>query len=260
METLSGWFGELVFTGAPQGTPAAITVIGTGGKTSLLWLLARSLAQGGRKILVTPTTKMFLPAAEPKPYHRFCNGTPPAPLPGVTLAGKYSQKSGKLESLAPPELERAAASCDVTLIEGDGSREHPLKGWAEHEPLVPDFTTITVGIIPLWPLARPASAEIIHRLPLFCALSGAEPGEPLKAKHIAAAICGCRAQGTAAPEKSLFSAAKGKKVLFFNQIEDKAAAAHAQEVVSLLPPVFCSGLDRIIAGSVQQNLIWQMFP
>jgi hypothetical protein len=97
-------------------------------------------------------------------------------------------------------------------------------------------------------------------LPLFCALSGVQPGQPLKAKHIAAAICGYRSRGTAAPAKSLFSAAKGKKVLFFNQIEDKAAAAHVHKVVALLPPAFCSGLDHIIAGSVQRNSIRHIFP
>ena len=260
METVSGWFEALLFGGAKRGRGAAtITVIGTGGKTSLIWLLAGSLARpacGERSVLVTPATKMFLPAGDAKPFDRHCNGTPDAALPGVTLAGSFNTQSGKLESLSPSILERIAPDYDVTLVEGDGSRALPLKGWAEHEPVVPPFTTVTVGVIPLWPLGMPASPDIVHRLPLFCALTGAEPGRPIQAAHIAAAICGGRQHGTNAHCKSLFSAARGKRILFFNQVEDEAARVHAEEVVSLLPPAFCAGLDYIISGSVKRNTLF----
>ncbi|MDR2479203.1 MAG: putative selenium-dependent hydroxylase accessory protein YqeC [Treponema sp.] len=264
METLSGWFEQFLFGGMEQGSSVqALTVIGSGGKTSLVWLLARCLAHGqavrpvygGRKILVTPASKMLLPAAGEQLFDRFCNGTPGAALPGVTLAGRFNEASGKLESLEPPVLERIAPGYDLVLVEGDGSKGLPLKGWAEHEPVVPQCTAATVGVIPLWPLGRPASSAIIHRLPLFCALSGAEPEELLGAAHIAAVICGFRQHGEAVPAKSLFSAARGKKILFFNQIENETAMRYAQEVTALLPPAFCSGLEHIIAGSVRENSV-----
>jgi probable selenium-dependent hydroxylase accessory protein YqeC len=263
-QALSGWFETILAGGAERGNgKAALTVIGTGGKTSLIWLLASRLAQlpaalpagGKRRILVTPATKMRIPAAEA--FDRYCNGAPTAALPGVTLAGSWNAQSGKLESLAPPELERIAAEYDLVLIEGDGSRELPLKGWAEHEPVVPPCTTATVGIIPLGPLGQKASPDIIHRFPLFCALSGVRPGEPIQAAHLAAAISGWRQHGTQAPLRSLLSAARGTRILFFNQVEDEAACAALREVVSLLPQAFCSSLDYLIAGSVKHNaLVW----
>ena len=268
METLSGWFEGFLFGGAEPGSGARVlTVTGTGGKTSLIWLLARGLAQCQaarpdrvrRNILVTPATKMFIPAAGAQCFDRFCGETPPAPIPGVTLAGTFNEKSGKLESLPPSGLEQAAPGYDLVLVEGDGSKGLPLKGWAEHEPVVPRCTTVTVGVIPLWPLEKPVSPETIHRLPLFCALSGAKPDEPIGAAHIAAVICGLRQDGSAAPLKSLFSAARGKKILFFNQIEDEAAMRYAKEVTALLPLAFCSGLEYIIAGSARENTVMRVF-
>jgi probable selenium-dependent hydroxylase accessory protein YqeC len=258
VESLSAWCGRELFgdTGGGEsgggvsegggaaersGMPVVVTVIGSGGKTSLIWCLARYFAgspgvSGGqsgvrpRSILVTTTTKMFPPTEA---------------IPGVTVCGRLNEVSGKLEALAPGELEQRAAASDLVLIEGDGSRTLPLKGWADHEPVVPSLTTVTVGVLPLWPLGKPVSAEIVHRIERFCALSGASPGETLKTEHLARVIAG------GGREKSLFSDARGGKILLLNQIEDEASLDCARELVSLLPPGFRSGLSGIIAGSVR---------
>ncbi|MDR2515753.1 MAG: putative selenium-dependent hydroxylase accessory protein YqeC [Spirochaetaceae bacterium] len=247
METLSAWFGDVVFGGADSG-PAVITVIGSGGKTSLIWLLANRLARRSLRVLVTPATKMFPPAPAEHLFDHYCRGTPAVPLEGITLAGIFNEKTGKLESLPLPELEQISAGYDLVLIEGDGSKTLPLKGWADHEPVVPRCTGITVGMIPLRPLGMPASEKIIHRFPLFCALSGVKPGEPLGLAHFAAAI-----DGAGQASRSLFTAARGRKILFINQIEDEALFARAGELVSLLTPEFRSDLDRVIAGSALRD-------
>ncbi|MDR1351993.1 MAG: putative selenium-dependent hydroxylase accessory protein YqeC, partial [Treponema sp.] len=161
MESLSAWFEKQIFgSGNSAGRAGPVTIIGSGGKTSLIWHLARRFAEKPRAVLVTPTAKMFPPAES---------------LPGVTVKGILNPETGKLEALPPGELEKLPAAYDIVLIEGDGSRGLPLKGWAEHEPVIPPFTAITVGVLPLWPLGRPVSEEIIHRLPEFCALTGAVP-------------------------------------------------------------------------------------
>jgi hypothetical protein len=54
-------------------------------------------------------------------------------------------------------------------------------------------------------------------------------------------------------ERGLFAKAKGKKILFFNQIEDETALAKTREIVNLLPSAFCSNLSGIIADCVHQN-------
>lgn len=257
MESLSRWF-EALIPGGADGKPVVITCIGSGGKTTLIWLLARRLSgklSGGgessaRKVLVTPSTKMFIPAPAELFFDHYHPGPPPEPRPGISLAGTFNTTSGKLESLPAPELARIRGGYDVVLIEGDGSRALPLKGWADHEPQVPAFTTITAGVIPLSPLGKPLDEKNVHRLPLFCALSGASPGEILKPEHLAAVISGGQQAGTASVARGLFASALGKKILFINQVEDEAAFDAARGLAALLPPAFRAGL-RIIAGSAR---------
>jgi probable selenium-dependent hydroxylase accessory protein YqeC len=189
---------------------------------------------------------MLIPPPEAGCYDR-CVLYPavPSPAPGVTLAGVPDGAKGKLEALPPGVLAEAARGYDLTLIEGDGSRGLPLKAWAAHEPVVPPFTTATIGIIPLRPLGRPVSEGFIHRLPLFTALSGAAEGEPLKPEHLVRVITGTGGRG-------LFAEARGERILFFNQIDD-GGLGQAEALASLLPREFLAGLRWIIAGSVMKD-------
>jgi molybdenum cofactor cytidylyltransferase len=63
------------------------------------------------------------------------------------------------------------------LIEADGSREKPLKAWAEHEPPIPSFVDFVVQTVGLTALGKPLSDESVHRSELFSKLSGLGPGE-----------------------------------------------------------------------------------
>ncbi len=248
---MSEWFEEFLFgAGGRENAPAVVTFVGSGGKTSLIWLLARFLAR--RVILVTPSTKIFVPAPEEKCFDRYCEGIPAAPVPGITLAGCFNAETGKLESLPTAALEKAVRGYDAVLIEGDGAKELPLKGWAEHEPVVPSVTNVTVGVLPLWPLGMPVSEKIIHRLPLFCELTGASPGDTITAGHFAAVIEG------GGKSRSLFTDARGRRILFFNQAENARAVEQCRETLRLLTPEFRVSLSGIIAGSVKQNTVHEM--
>jgi probable selenium-dependent hydroxylase accessory protein YqeC len=260
--SLSAWFDQKLFRAGNCGStgPIVVTIIGSGGKTSLVWHLARHLAvspdqqeepsrerlkeqpiPNPRTVLVTTTTKMFLPTAELSSKIKS--------LPNIAIAGRLNPITGKLEALPPEEIAERIAAYDLVLIEGDGSRRRPLKGWAEHEPVVPPFTTATVGMLPLWPVGNPVSEELIHRLSNFRALTGAAIGETLRLEHFVKTIAG---GGT---EKSLFTAAVGRKILFFNQIEDESSILQAEKLISLLPVDFRQRLHAIIAGSVKQDRI-----
>jgi probable selenium-dependent hydroxylase accessory protein YqeC len=260
VESLSRWFDRFFFPPPRPAQPSGglvCTVIGSGGKTSLIWLLAQS--QRRRKVLVSPTTKMYPPSPELRHCDRYFPGgkIPAPPRPGVTLAGVLNKETGKLEP--PGELEALVSRYDLTLLEGDGSGGLPLKGWADHEPVVPPYTAVTVGVIPVTPLGEKASAGIIFRLPRFTRLSGAHEGDTLTPAHLAGVITG----NTGMPGgggRGLFSAARGKKLLFFNQVEDEARLDQARATATLLPEDFTAGLAGIIAGSVERDRAEVLYP
>lgn len=229
----------------------AATINGSGGKTSLMWLLAGSHRES--KVLVTTTTKIYEPS--PGLYNDYRDSRTLLQLPvktGITLAGeRLPGESGKLGAIDPETLKKGRLLFDLALIEGDGSRRMPIKGWAENEPVTPDYTGCTIGVITLWPVGRQVNESIVFRLPEFCAVSGAREGDILTAGHVASAV---------AHPRGLFKGGRGRKVLLFNQAEDQQGERQAVEVLGALGVGFLGGLALVVAGSALYNtgkILWR---
>jgi probable selenium-dependent hydroxylase accessory protein YqeC len=144
------------------------------------------------------------------------------PSSRITLTGRLNAATGKLESPPPEIFARLVRAFSLTLIEGDGAAGKPLKGWQPDEPVVPGYTTVTIGVLPVFPLGLPVSEALVHRLPLFCELAGVEEGAVLEARHLAAVI-----------RKGLFARAQGRRILFFSRVHQSAAMENAREVAIL---------------------------
>lgn len=142
----------------PRGVTA---IIGSGGKTTLLYLLARELSRTCR-VIVTTSTHIQRP--EELPY---CEAV--AAVSGLTVVGTPCE-NGKLA--APRQSFAAlAALADYVLVEADGSRCLPLKAHAPHEPVFPENTAQVITVVGASGLNRPI-AEVVHRPERFTTLTG----------------------------------------------------------------------------------------
>ena len=193
-----------------------VSVIGAGGKTTLMFKMATELASQGKSVLVSTTTKIFVPRANQ--YGTLCIGAGmldavTRPSAGVCVAGGGVNHRGKLTPPNAGELQRAAARFDVTLLEADGARERRLKAWADHEPSIPPYTTVTVVVFNLGLTGRLPHEDDIHRLPLFLRLCQLAPDEPITHRALVTLLT--------APNGALKNA-RGKRVLYINHLRDNA--------------------------------------
>lgn len=115
-----------------------ICLVGGGGKTTVMYELAAAWAASGRKVLVLTSTHILHPAdgsfaADAAAVHNLWQQR------RYAVIGTPEPATGKLT--APPQdlYEALQPQADVILCEADGSRHHPCKLPAEHEPvLLPD--------------------------------------------------------------------------------------------------------------------------
>lgn len=105
-----------------------IAVVGAGGKTSLIYELARELRQAGYQVAVTTTTHMCQEG-------RY----------GFTPIGS-KKEDGKIKGLARKSPRELLKKYDVVLTEADGSRGLPLKCPSSWEPVIPKGTQLVVGM------------------------------------------------------------------------------------------------------------------
>lgn len=144
-------------------SPQWIAVVGSGGKTSLLYALGRSLAKEGRRVLLTATTHLAMetPPDIPVYVQKDGNGME-QPQPGQLLLWAIPNGTGRRVGPPMEELERVAPWFDVILCEADGSRRLPLKWHASHEPCLPQATQMIFYVVGLSGLGKPAG-EVLHR-------------------------------------------------------------------------------------------------
>jgi probable selenium-dependent hydroxylase accessory protein YqeC len=129
---------------------AVICISGAGGKTSLIMAWARELASAGKKVAVTTTTHM---------------GEDQCDTNEDSISFVLSpdpDKPGKLIGPSIEEIKKLAEQYDTVLIEADGARRMPLKWPADYEPVIPDFTDISVCVAGLSALGQPCD-EVIYR-------------------------------------------------------------------------------------------------
>lgn len=200
--------------------PGVTALVGGGGKTTMMYTLARELAAWGT-VICTTTTRILPPDHLPVLEHVdqralegtycICTGCPAA---GGKLAAP-AQSIGELAALA-----------DYVLVEADGSRGLPVKVHLPHEPVIPAEAGLTAVLAGASGFGRPIG-EAVHRWEKFCRLTGAAPEEPVTAQLLAAAL---KAEGLG-------------DLVFINQAETPEGMAAAQLLAALADrPVFAGTL------------------
>ncbi|MGX6979881.1 selenium cofactor biosynthesis protein YqeC [Vagococcus elongatus] len=230
-------------------TKEIVAIIGSGGKTTTMEYLARSFPD--ERVLMGTTTKIKFPSKEKFDYYWEENHENQVAKDGVTLVGQINEVMGKFGSLPQARLTSLFKKFDKVFLEADGSKRLLLKGWKEFEPVIPEETTMTLGLIPITSLGLTIDEEHIHRLSELLKLTTANKGSVVTAKVLAQIIT---------HSDGLFGKAKGKKVLGICQVDDEESFISAVTVAELLPKDFLEKLDRIVALSGQQGagkIIWE---
>ena len=169
-----------------------ISVIGSGGKTTLLRYLSGRL--DGTVILTTSTHIFPFPdvplvetgmedtdAARRQIIHAIRSALSRC---RVICLGRMLP-SGKLSSPSPPvSFEDLSQEADFVLVEADGAAGHPLKAHRPWEPVIPACSDMTICVAGASGLGQPASLAC-HCPELFSSLAGISCGQPVDEEHVA---------------------------------------------------------------------------
>ena len=135
-----------------------VSIIGGGGKTTLLYEMAGFCVKNDQKVLVTTSTHIYRP---PKEWHdqsleaverKFRTGR-------AAIIGSACRDPEKLSMPETELFEEARKKADLTLIEADGARHLPCKAPAEHEPALLSSSDLVIGVTGLSALGQPLGKD-----------------------------------------------------------------------------------------------------
>lgn len=185
-----------------------ISIVGSGGKTTTIFLLAKEISQKG-KVLVITTTKMFIP--ESKDVEFLDNADDIINYQGEKKIIAFGKRISncKFGPIDDEELNFVKDKFENILIEADGSKGHIYKGWRDFEPVIHKETNKTIGIIPALYLNRNLPEELIFASDLF--KKNFEFNEVLNFKVLKNIIY---------HKDGIFKNALGEKIVYFNQVKN----------------------------------------
>ena len=229
---------------------SCIAFAGAGGKTTALFQLAHSLQP---PVIVTATSHLGVWQLEMADQH-LIPATPGAleeiehKLHGVTLiTGELDGDRTKPVSDTLLEwLYKYCSDHDIPLlIEADGSRQKPLKGWAENEPAIPAFVDLVVQVAGLSAMGKPLSDESVHRAELFSRISGLKMGELITAEAITKVLT-----HSSGGLKNIPPGAS--RAVLLNQADDSRLQATAKGIVRPLLAVY----DSVVIARLMDKQIF----
>jgi probable selenium-dependent hydroxylase accessory protein YqeC len=228
-----------------------VAVAGAGGKTSLVYALAREARAAGLRVVVTTTTHMgTLPEEMTGPVFLESEGDPGpalgralATVGQATLLGRRVRED-KLEGLAPERVDALVTRADLVLVEADGARGRSLKVPAPHEPVVPGRTSLLLVVAALDVLGAPLDEERVHRLDRVLEATRRRAGETVGEDEITA----CLAYPAGYPSRRPPAARLGA---FLNKAEDEGTLAAARRIAARLVPPYAF----VAAGSARSGVV-----
>lgn len=137
-----------------------ISLTGSGGKTTLMCLLAEKMQREGHSVLLSTTTKLASPSCRPYPVQRvFLDDGVFSYRPRVGEGVFYAREYGNGKVCAP-ELSSFSLLLpfyDYLLVEADGSRRLPLKYHTVRDPVVVPGS-FPIAVMGLSALGKPIAA------------------------------------------------------------------------------------------------------
>lgn len=227
-----------------------IAFVGSGGKTAAMFQLAR---QWTPPVIVTATSRLGawqVPLADKHLTVKSQNdlASLEKDVTGVTLI-TGDIKDDKTEPVSQDVIERLHELCVShsipLLIEADGSRQKPLKGWAEHEPPIPDFVEHVVTVAGLSGLGKPLTEEYVHRPELFAEISGVKAGELIDSNSLTRALLHEKSSLKNIPNSA-------RRTVLLNQADTNELQANARATTQAL----LSKYQSVVISSLKQEKIF----
>jgi probable selenium-dependent hydroxylase accessory protein YqeC len=229
-----------------------ISLVGGGGKTTLMFSWGRELGSRRRGVILTTTTKIWEP--EPSPDILSFVSQDFSILrewirnhlssSSCLLVAKARLGSGKLDGIPPEWVEEIIQIPGITCIlaEADGAKGHSLKAPREGEPVVPSNTTLLIPVVGIDALGCPLDENHVFRWKLAMEILQEPEGTILNEEMI------CRLLA-----ETLKECPEGVRVIpFINKIDSPNALERGRKLARALLHIPGQEIKRVVLGQAQK--------
>ncbi|HDK7138197.1 TPA: putative selenium-dependent hydroxylase accessory protein YqeC [Clostridium botulinum] len=224
-----------------------ISIVGAGGKTSLMLNLSEEL-RPYNKVLSTTTTKIYTP--NKTSYDFMCIGEKNCYIydhlkkNGLYVYGKFINNDNKLIGFSKNFLDEKFKYFDYSILEADGSKKKPIKGWRDDEPVICKNTNKTIGVLDITCINKIINDFNVHRVSYFLKITNGKLGEKISIPMISSLVT---------HPLGLFKGSLGERILFINKVENQHNIFLSYELIKHLLSISNPFIDKIVIGSLKEK-------
>jgi molybdenum cofactor cytidylyltransferase len=248
------------------GQTGLIAITGGGGKTSLMFALAKILPG---KVVITTTTRIFAAQMIQAPAVCIYESEGTANLDEEEQAqtsnvkvGEYSELGSMLSRygsclvvaridgakalgvpIALPGQLLARPDVDFVIVEADGSRMQPIKAPADHEPVINPETNLVVNVVGIDAIGGRLT-DIAHRPERVARVTGLELDDRLTGDALEALIVHPDGGMKSVPDKATF-------ISFINKVETESDLAIGRRVAKRI--LQQPRVSRVVIGALRSD-------
>jgi probable selenium-dependent hydroxylase accessory protein YqeC len=231
-----------------------ISLVGGGGKTTLMFALAQELASGGDCVITTTTTKIFEPSPSEAPLllletdegelMRLLLGNLAKHRHITVASGKLS--SGKLDGVSPEFVVELAGLSQVSciVVEADGAAHRSLKAPNQTEPVIPLNTSLVIPVVGIDAVGCRLTEEDVFRPEIASDLLGLPLGGVISTDAVAFLVTHHQGIIKGSPEPA-------RIVPFINKMDLDGGLLKGRDLADKILAMKHPQIERVVLGQAQ---------
>ena len=233
-----------------------VSLVGAGGKTTLMFRLAKELLLAGEKVVTTTTTKILEPSSEETPclfVHSEEQKLKQMALQHIdqfhhiTLARERLELR-KLKGISPDlvSLLWNSPEIDMVIIEADGAAGRPVKAPREWEPVIPLHTTLVIGLLGVDGVGKELNEENFFQAERISELTRTPMGEKMTCEGMGILMVHPQGIFKGTPHLS-------RRVAFINKVDVPGGMISGREIGKEILRKGSSQIERVILGQLESE-------
>jgi probable selenium-dependent hydroxylase accessory protein YqeC len=233
-----------------------ISLVGAGGKTTLMFCLASDLADEGKKVVTTTTTKILEPSSGETPFLFLNRDEEKLKQSVFSQLGKYKHITIAKERLELRKLKGvssglvnelwASHEIDYLIIEADGASGRTIKAPRKGEPVIPSETTLVVAILGVDGVNMELNEENAFQAELISKMTGIPIGGRMTDEAMAILMTDPKGISKEAPSSA-------RIVAFLNKVDLSEGITKAKSIAEKILKKKHPQIERVVLGQLKKE-------
>lgn len=233
-----------------------ISLVGAGGKTTLMFRLARELTASGKRIVTSTTTKILEPAAEETALLFLSRDEEEIREFVYRNLDRHQHLTVATERLGKGKLQGISSGSatdlwglkevDYLIVEADGAAGRPVKAPRQGEPVIPMNTTLVIAILGMDGAGRTLAEEGVFRSEIVSRITGVPMGGKITEESLAILMT---------HEEGIFKGAppSSRVIAFLNKVDIREGVTVAKRIAQKILERMPARIERVVLGQLEHD-------